>query len=236
MNYTCISSLEKLMFFNSFRRENMKIRCFLVFVTLSFLAAPVGAGDNVLPYKLKSGKPYSGTTLNILAVVTPQFKSYDLRDEELESLTGINVNWTHIPFVSLQEKIASVGVAADGSFDVVNYLDSWGPANAYWLEPIDEWLKRDGISMDRYPEAFKKSAMFKGETLGFPLRAHPMLMFYRKDLFAKHGLTAPKTWNEVVRAGKKIKQQEGIGGLACYFGADGNRQNLFLEHRSCERS
>ena len=206
----------------------MKIRCFLVFVALSFLAVPAGAGDNVLPYKLKSGKPYSGTTLNILAVVTPQFKSYDLRDEEFESLTGINVNWTHIPFVALQEKIASVGVAADGSFDVVNYLDSWGPANAYWLEPIDEWLKRDGISMDRYPEAFKKSAMFKGETLGFPLRAHPMLMFYRKDLFAKHGLAAPKTWNEVVRAGKKIKQQEGIGGLACYFGADGNRQNLFI--------
>ena len=206
----------------------MKIRCFLVFVALSFLAVPAGAGDNVLPYKLKSGKPYSGTTLNILAVVTPQFKSYDLRDEEFESLTGINVNWTHIPFVALQEKIASVGVAADGSFDVVNYLDSWGPANAYWLEPIDAWLKRDEISMDRYPEAFKKSAMFKGETLGFPLRAHPMLMFYRKDLFAKHGLAAPKTWNEVVRAGKKIKQQEGIGGLACYFGADGNRQNLFI--------
>ena len=76
--------------------------------------------------------------------------------------------------------------------------------------------------MDRYPEAFKKSAMFKGETLGFPLRAHPQLMFYRKDLFTKHGISEPKTWSDVVSAGKMIKAKEGIGGLACYFGADGN--------------
>ena len=206
----------------------MRMKIIISFISFCFLSSVAGAGDNVLPYKLKSGKPFAGTTLNILAVVTPQFKSYELRDEEFESLTGITVNWTHIPFVALQEKIASVGVAADGSFDVVNYLDSWGPANAYWLESIDGWLKRDGISMDRYPEAFKKSAMFKGETLGFPLRAHPMLMFYRKDLFAKHGLSVPETWNDVASAGKTIKQKEGIGGLACYFGADGNRQNLFL--------
>jgi ABC-type glycerol-3-phosphate transport system substrate-binding protein len=158
---------------------------------LGLFSASASAGDNVLPYQLKSGKPYAGTTLNTLAVVTPQFKSYELRDEEFESLTGIKLNWTHIPFVALQEKVSSVGVAADGSFDVVNYLDSWGPSYAYWLEPIDNWLKRDGISMNRYPEAFKKSAMFKGQTLGFPLRAHPQLMFYRKDLFKKHNILSP---------------------------------------------
>ena len=200
----------------------------LLFVGLTLASTVTLAGDNILPYQLKSGKPYAGTTLNILAVVTPQFKSYELRDEEFESLTGIKLNWTHTPFVALQEKVSSVGVAADGSFDVVNYLDSWGPSYAYWLEPIDAWLKRDGIDMNRYPEAFKKSAMFKGETLGFPLRAHPQLMFYRKDLFDKHNLKAPKSWSDVVSAGKTIKSKEGIGGLACYYGSDGNRQNLFI--------
>ena len=132
---------------------------------ICFFTSIAGAGDNVLPYKLKSGKPYAGTTLNILSVVTPQFKSYELRDEEFESLTGITVNWTHIPFVSLQEKVASVGVAADGSFDVVNYLDSWGPPNAYWFVELDDRLKEDGISMNRYPQAFAKSAMYKGKVM-----------------------------------------------------------------------
>ena len=54
----------------------------------SLMAANVLAADNILPYGLKSGKPYAGTTLNILSVVTPQFKAYELRDEEFESLTG----------------------------------------------------------------------------------------------------------------------------------------------------
>ena len=36
----------------------------------SLMAANVLAAENILPYGLKSGKPYAGTTLNILSVVT----------------------------------------------------------------------------------------------------------------------------------------------------------------------
>ena len=118
-----------------------------------------------LPYNLKSGKPYAGTELNILSVVTPQFDGLMLRDQEFTDLTGIKTNWTFIPFTALQEKVASVGVAADGNFDVVNYLDSWGPPNARWLVPLNDWLARDGISMDRYPAAFAKSATFQDNVL-----------------------------------------------------------------------
>ncbi len=181
-----------------------------------------------LPYQLKEGKPYDGATVKVMVVVTPQFKGIELRDEEFTALTGINVEWTEVPFTSLQEKVASVGVAGNGNFDVVNYLDSWGPSYAHWLVPIDDWLKRDGISMERYPAAFAKSASYQGKTLGFPLRAHPQLMFYRKDIFQELGLPVPQTWDDVVRAGKKIKAEKNMGGLACYYGADGNKQNLFI--------
>ena len=144
-------------------------------------------------------------------------------------MTGITVNWTEIPFVGLQEKVSSVGVAADGSFDVVNYLDSWGPPNARWLMPIDDLMARDGISMDRYPAAFAKSAQFDGKTLGFPLRAHAQLFFYRKDIFDELGLEAPKTWDDVIAAGKAIRESgKDIEPLALYYHNDGNRQNLFI--------
>ncbi len=135
-----------------------------------------------MKYGLLEGKPFAGTTLNILSVVTPQFEGLMLRDSEFTELTGIELEWTFIPFGSLQEKVASEGIAANGTFDVVNYLDSWGPPNSHWLVPIDDLLARDGIAMDRYPAAFARSAQFEGRTLGFPLRAHPQLMFYRKDL------------------------------------------------------
>ncbi|MEM6760062.1 MAG: sugar ABC transporter substrate-binding protein [Pseudomonadota bacterium] len=189
--------------------------------------APVSAfaDGHLEKYNLLPGKPFEGTKLNILSVVTPQFDGLMLRDAEFTELTGIETEWTFIPFGSLQEKINAEGVAANGTFDVVNYLDSWGPPNAHWLKRIDDLMARDGISMDRYPAAFARSAQFEGETLGFPLRAHPQLMFYRKDLIPE----PPETWADVIRIGQELKESNAdISPLALYFNNDGNRQNLFI--------
>lgn len=191
----------------------------------SLMLAPLTAAAEDMPYNLLEGKPFDGTKLNILSVVTPQFDGLRLRDGEFTELTGIETEWTFIPFGSLQEKINAEGIAANGTFDVVNYLDSWGPPNAHWLMAIDEMMVRDGISMDRYPAAFARSAQFEGQTLGFPLRAHPQLMFYRKDLIPE----PPTSWEDVVRIGKELKESNpDIAPLALYYNNDGNRQNLFI--------
>jgi multiple sugar transport system substrate-binding protein len=187
--------------------------------------SPMTAWADKLPYGLKDGKPFAGTKLNILSVVTPQFDGLMLRDDEFTKLTGIETEWTFIPFGSLQEKMNAEGIAANGTFDVVNYLDQWGPPNAHWLMKIDDLMARDGISMDRYPAAFAKSAQFEGETLGFPLRAHPQLFFYRKDLIPN----PPTSWAEVVEIGKELKKTNpDIAPLALYLNNDGDRQNLFI--------
>ncbi|MCY3996567.1 MAG: sugar ABC transporter substrate-binding protein [Rhodobacter sp.] len=191
----------------------------------SVLATPAIISAEDIPYNLLPGKPYAGTKLNILSVVTPQFDGLMLRDGEFTELTGIETEWTFIPFGSLQEKINAEGIAANGTFDVVNYLDSWGPPNAHWLMRIDDLMARDGISMDRYPAAFARSAQFEGETLGFPLRAHPQLLFYRKDLVAE----PPSSWEEVIEIGKELKvSHPDVAPLALYYNNDGNRQNLFI--------
>ena len=192
---------------------------------VAFTPLAASADGHLEKYNLLPDKPFDGTKLNILSVVTPQFDGLMLRDDEFTELTGIETEWTFIPFGSLQEKINAEGVAANGAFDVVNYLDSWGPPNAHWLKRIDDLMERDGISMDRYPAAFARSAQFEGETLGFPLRAHPQLMFYRQDLIPE----PPKTWEDVVRIGKELKASNpDIAPLALYYNNDGNRQNLFI--------
>lgn len=197
------------------------------FMQIGVAAAALSLGGATawaeLPYNLLEGKPYEGTTLNVLAVVTPQFDGLMLRDDEFTDLTGIEVEWTFIPFTSLQEKINAEGIAANGTFDVVNYLDSWGPPNAHWLMPLDELMARDGISMDRYPEAFARSSQFEGATLGFPLRAHPQVMFYRKDLIPN----PPTTWEGIAAMGEDW-EHEGVSPIVLYYNNDGNRQNLFV--------
>lgn len=189
------------------------------------LPGPASAGPPLTDIGLRAGKPFAGTRLTILIVVTPQFDGYRLRSDEFTAITGIETDWTFIPFGALQEKVAAEGVAANGGFDIVNYLDSWGPPNSHWLLPIDDLMQRDGISMDRYPEAFARSAQFEGNTLGFPLRAHAQLMFYRSDLID----TAPASWEEVIDLGKAMQARgDDIAPLALYFNNDGNRQNLFV--------
>ena len=205
----------------------MRKRTFLATAAMAATLAmsPVLADGHLEKYNLLPGKPFEGTTLNILSVVTPQFAGLMLRDEEFTELTGIETEWTFIPFGSLQEKINAEGIAANGTFDVVNYLDSWGPPNAHWIKRIDALMERDGISMERYPAAFARSAQFEGETLGFPLRAHPQLMFYRKDLIPE----PPTTWADVVRIGKELKETNpDVAPLALYYNNDGNRQNLCI--------
>lgn len=207
----------------------MRIRNITAKVTATALVAlmPLAglADDHLEKFNLLPGKPFAGTTINILSVVTPQFDGLMLRDDEFTELTGIETEWTFIPFASLQEKLNAEGVAAIGTFDVVNYLDSWGPPNAHWLMRIDDLMERDGISMDRYPAAFARSAQFEGETLGFPLRAHPQLMFYRKDLIPE----PPSSWGDVVRIGMELKESHpDIAPIALYYNNDGNRQNLFI--------
>ncbi len=188
-------------------------------------AATAAAAQDLIDHNLLAGKPFAGTKLSILSVVTPQFDGLMLRDGEFTELTGIETEWTFIPFVSLQEKIAAEGLAATGTYDVVNYLDSWGPANSHWLLPIDDLMARDGISMDRYPAAFARSAQFEGQTLGFPLRAHPQLLFYRADLIPN----PPTSWAEVVSIGKELMESHpDVAPIALYFNNDGNRQNLFI--------
>lgn len=203
----------------------MRRRTFLTAVALAstMLTTPVLAMDGELPYGLLEGKPFEGTTINVLSVVTPQFDGLMLRDDEFTEMTGIDVEWTFIPFGGLQEKINAEGLAATGTFDVVNYLDSWGPPNAHWLTPIDEMMERDGLSMDRYPAAFARSAQYEGQTLGFPLRAHPQVLFYRKDLID----TPPTSWEEMAEL-SQTWDNEDIAPLALYYNNDGNRQNLFI--------
>lgn len=202
-------------------------RSFLATASAATLAAAMpGAGlAQTTRYGLLPGKPFAGTKLSILSVVTPQFDGLMLRDAEFTELTGIETEWTFIPFVSLQEKVTAEGVAGTGTFDVVNYLDSWGPPNSHWLLPIDDLLNRDGITMERYPEAFARSAQFEGKTLGFPLRAHAQLLFYRKDLIPD----PPASWDDVVEVGQRLKASHpDIAPIALYFNNDGNRQNLFI--------
>lgn len=201
-----------------------------VATAFALLAPILGAhAQQALPYGLKPGKPFAGQVVNVLAVETPQFVGLQLRDSEFTQRTGIKVAWTFTPFRALQEKIAATGAAKSADFDIINFMDAWAPPNAYWLTDLNPLSRRDGVDLTRYPSGFIAGNSFDGKLLGMPSRGHAQLFYYRKDIFDRLGLKPPATWDDVIAAGEKIREANlGVAPLGCYYGADGNRQNLFV--------
>lgn len=193
-------------------------------------AAPAsGASAATASYGLKPGKPFNGQTIKVLAVNAPQFVALQKRTQQFTDQTGITVRWLFVPFNALQEKVTSVGVAANGNVDVVNYLDQWGASYAHWLQPLEPLVRQDGFDLADFPPAFLQSATFSGKLYGMPVRSNVQMFLYRKDILDALHLKAPQSWQDVIDAGPKIRAAyPGIAPLACYYGADGNRQNLFL--------
>lgn len=177
---------------------------------------------------LKAGKPYAGKTVNLLLPPASQFRAQEKRLSEFEALTGIKVVYTYVPYGQLLDKITTEAVAGNGAYDLIAYQDSWLAALAGYLEPIDANVKADKLDLARYPKVFSEAALFEGRNYGLPVRAHPQLYFYRKDLFAQAGAKVPQTWDEMLTATRAVQDKTGVAGVAMDYVKGSGFQNLWL--------
>ena len=188
-------------------------------------AAGKGSGE-IIEYGLKGGKPYTGTTLTVMLNNAAKNNAIEARLGEFEELTGIKVEADMTPFGSLLEKITSEGVGMTGTYDIVTYLDSWGPSIKQFLVPLSDLIDTADIDMNRYPPAFQQAVTYDGLVYGFPWRGHPQLLFYRADLLAQVGMDVPKTWKELEDVAVAITEQTDTYGMSMHYASSAG-QNLF---------
>lgn len=179
------------------------------------------------PYALKPGKPYAGTTVNIMLPNAGQYRAQKKRLAQLEELTGITAVHNYVPYGQLLDKITAEAVAGSDAYDLVTYQDTWGPSLSPYLEPLDALVAADGVDMKDYPQVFVDCSTYKGTLYGLPVRAQAQLLFYRKDLFEQAGVQPPKTMDELVAAGKAVQEKTGVSGIAMDYGKGNGFQNLF---------
>jgi multiple sugar transport system substrate-binding protein len=202
-------------------------------------ATAAGMGGALAPWAfaqntgaLKPGKPYAGTEVNLLTVVAPQFKAHEARLAEFEALTGIKVKYQYVPFAATREKLTAELVGQSSQYDVLSTMDVWGPSLYNLFEPLNGMLAEKKMDLDtRYPYAHLRASRDGNgngkNILGFPIRGHVQLMFYRKDIFDKLGLKAPATWDDMVESGKIITAMTDMSGVAMYYGKTAG-QNLMI--------
>jgi multiple sugar transport system substrate-binding protein len=193
------------------------------------LSLPGGARASVANTPgLRPGRPFAGTELKVLCVVASQFRAHEARLPAFTEQTGITARYTFVPFVNMREALTAEMVGGGGDYDLAIVMDQWVASLANLLEPIDARVREKNIPLDRWPEAHLRQGRVNNQLLGLPSRGHVQLLFYRKDLFERHNLTPPATWEALVETGRRIQELEpNISGVAVPYGRN-NGQNLMV--------
>lgn len=175
-----------------------------------------------------SGVSLKGKTVKVLlsAGGVGQFNAWKARSEDFTEKTGIKIEFIETPYENLLEDITSDGIASGGAYDLVVHLDTMGSSITPFLEPLDEYVKRDNFNIDRWPAAVRDLSTFDDKLYSLPVRAHVQMLFYRKDIFDQLGLTVPTTWEELDKVSKEITDKTDLAGIVPYYGAGNNGQNL----------
>ncbi len=190
-------------------------------------ALPAAASVTQTP-GLRPEKPFAGTELKVLCVVASQFRAHEARLAAFTEQTGITARYNFVPFGTMREALTAEMVGGGGDYDLVIAMDQWVASLTNLLEPIDARVREKSIPLDRWPEAHLRQGRVAGNLLGLPSRGHVQLLFFRKDIFEKHNLTPPATWEALVETGRTIQEREpGISGVSVPYGR-GNGQNLMV--------
>jgi multiple sugar transport system substrate-binding protein len=137
---------------------------------------------------------------------------------DYEAQTGVHINIAEFPYTNLFEKELLDLNARTGAYDLIMLDDPWFPRFATQQLMMDlapllqshgaKWPDEDfvpaSVALGREPYQF-------GALYALPYVGNSQLLFYRKDLFAKHNLKEPATWDDVLAAAKTINQQETEG-------------------------
>jgi len=138
--------------------------------------------------------------------------------KDYEAQTGVHISIVELPYANLFEKELLDLTSRAGAYDLIMLDDPWFPKFASQqllteLTPLlqtkgqqgpDEDFVATSIALGREP--YQTGALF-----ALPYVGNSQLLFYRKDLFAKHNLKQPQTWDEALAAAKLIHEQESTG-------------------------
>jgi sorbitol/mannitol transport system substrate-binding protein len=189
---------------------------------LAIAVAGCGAGGG-------GGGGGSGSkTVRVLMVNNPQMVDIQkLTKDHFTKDTGINVQYKVLPENDVRDTIAQDVANQAGQYDVITISNFEVPfyAKNGWLTPMSDYIAKDAKfdQADILPAMSKSLTGADGKIYGEPFYGESSFLMYRKDVFAKHGLTMPDhpTWQQVANFAAKLDGAEpGMKGI-CLRGLPG---------------
>lgn len=171
-----------------------------------------------------SSSSTSGTAITVAVVNNPDMQVMEKLVPNFTKQTGIKVNFVTLPENQLRNKVTQDVATGAGKFDVAmvsNYATPfWGKDK--WLSPLTPMFSKMSSSaraqydLSDILKPIRSSLSEGGQLYALPFYGESSMIYYRKDLFKKAGITMPAhpTWDQIAQYAKKLNDpSKGISGI-----------------------
>jgi multiple sugar transport system substrate-binding protein len=192
---------------------------------------------------------YEGTTLVVNFPAHPHYNAVMQILPEFTEETGIEVEVDQLPYLKMRERQTLELGQDEGEYDLIAYVvfskadyvyaDQLENLAKYYMNPkladpaydandlIDGYVYNIGFAGGNKGYLEGKT----GSLFGVPYGSETSILGYRKDIFEKHGLEVPETYDEMLELACKIPELEpGMGGVASRAASGHHASHAFLLH------
>lgn len=192
---------------------------------------------------------FEGTTLIVNFPAHPHYDAVRQILPEFTKETGIEVEVDQLPYLKMRERQTLELAQDEGEYDLIAYVVFSKADYVYadQLENLAKYFMNPKLSDPSYDSAdlidgYVYNIGFAGgdrgylsgatgSLFGLPYGSETSVLGYRKDIFEKHGLEVPETYDELLALACQIPELEpGMGGLASRAASGHHAAHAFLLH------
>jgi multiple sugar transport system substrate-binding protein len=159
------------------------------------------------------GTKFAGINVNILTFNGPQVaEPLQRRAPDWEQLTGGHVNVVAVGFQTIYDKALLDASTGTNAFDAYVFDPQWmgdfvGPG--YLLDLTDRVNNDAQLDWQDVGPFFRDfNATYNGKVYTIPLDGDFHMVYYRKDILEKDGVTPPATWDDYLTVAAKYQGQD----------------------------
>lgn len=183
---------------------------------------------------------YRGTTIVVNWPAHPHYDAAAKLVPEFTKETGIKVEIDKMQYLRMHDKQLLEMSKASGDYDAIAYVVFWKAeyAKKNLLQPLQPYLNDKALADPAYdikdlvPAYLENIGMVGGKKgylagpgaslYGLPYGAETSILAYRKDIFDKHGLKPPATYDELAKLLRVLKEKEPAMGALTSRGQAGS--------------
>ena len=194
-------------------------------------------------------EPYDGTTLVVNFPAHPHYDAVMQVLPQFTEETGIEVEVDQLQYLKMRERQTLELTKDEGDYDLIAYVvfskadyvyaDQLENLARYFMNPrladpsydasdlIDGYVQNIGVAGGE--RGYLPGAT--GSLYGIPFGSETSILGYRTDIFEKHGLEVPETYDEMLELACQIPELEpGMGGLSSRAASGHHAAHAFLLH------